>query len=161
VERARRLAESVSTRTRLPRSGQQSMAPRPRPGFIRTMRRESPPHAQSSGWRTLRFSRRAARGSARRSLEDMLARLAAERERSPHRRSDQRLKGSGNSGFWRHARAMAATKAIAIFMVLVALGILTAPLDSDGQELGKVPRVGFLGPRSRSDGAPFDDAFLQ
>jgi len=46
-------------------------------------------------------------------------------------------------------------------MVLVALGVLTAPPGGDAQESGKIPRVGFLGPRSRADGAPFLDAFLQ
>jgi putative ABC transport system substrate-binding protein len=45
--------------------------------------------------------------------------------------------------------------------VLLALGVLAVPLGGDAQEPGKVPRVGFLGPRSRSDGAPFLDAFLQ
>jgi ABC-type uncharacterized transport system substrate-binding protein len=50
---------------------------------------------------------------------------------------------------------------MAILMVCVALGVLAPPLGGDAQEPGKVPRVGFLGPRSRSDGAPFIDAFLQ
>jgi putative ABC transport system substrate-binding protein len=43
---------------------------------------------------------------------------------------------------------------------LVAAAVLAAPLAAEAQ-VGKVPRVGFLGPRSRSDGAPFLDAFLQ
>jgi hypothetical protein len=37
----------------------------------------------------------------------------------------------------------------------------TQVLGDDGQEPGKVPRVGFLGPRSRSDRAPLRDAFMQ
>ena len=56
---------------------------------------------------------------------------------------------------------MRATKFIAILMVLVALGILTAPFGGEAQEPGKAPRVGFLGPRSRTDGQPFVAAFLQ
>jgi putative tryptophan/tyrosine transport system substrate-binding protein len=55
---------------------------------------------------------------------------------------------------------MRATKFIAILMMLVALGVSAAPFGGDAQESGKVPRVGFLGPRSRSDG-PFVGAFLQ
>jgi ABC-type uncharacterized transport system substrate-binding protein len=39
--------------------------------------------------------------------------------------------------------------------------VLVAPLDGGAQQTGKVPRVGFLGPRSRAEGAPFLDAFLQ
>ena len=42
-----------------------------------------------------------------------------------------------------------------------AVGVLGVPLAGKAQPLGKVPRIGFLGPRSRSDGAPFLDAFKQ
>ena len=38
--------------------------------------------------------------------------------------------------------------------------MLAAPFGAEAQEPRKVPRVGFLGPRSRSDG-PFVGAFLQ
>ena len=55
---------------------------------------------------------------------------------------------------------MLTTKFTAVLMVLVALGVFSAPFGGDAQEPGKVPRVGFLGPRSRSDG-PFVGAFLQ
>jgi putative ABC transport system substrate-binding protein len=41
------------------------------------------------------------------------------------------------------------------------VSVLGVPLAGEAQQPGKVPRVGFLGPRSRSDGAPFLDAFLQ
>jgi putative tryptophan/tyrosine transport system substrate-binding protein len=41
------------------------------------------------------------------------------------------------------------------------VSVLGVPLAGGAQQPGKVPRVGFLGPRSRSDGAPFVDAFLQ
>ena len=50
---------------------------------------------------------------------------------------------------------------IAILAVLVTIAILTIPLCSDGQESGRVARVGVLGPRTRTDGAPFADAFRQ
>jgi ABC-type uncharacterized transport system substrate-binding protein len=46
-------------------------------------------------------------------------------------------------------------------VALLSLALLAAPLGGDAQEPGKLPRVGFLGPRSHSDGAPFRDAFLQ
>jgi putative ABC transport system substrate-binding protein len=41
------------------------------------------------------------------------------------------------------------------------MAALAAPLAAEAQQPGKVPRVGFLGPRSRLDGAPFVNAFLQ
>ena len=44
--------------------------------------------------------------------------------------------------------------------VAASLGLLAAPLAAEAQQLAKVPQVGFLGPRSRADGAPFVDALL-
>jgi putative ABC transport system substrate-binding protein len=41
------------------------------------------------------------------------------------------------------------------------LALLAAPLAAEAQESGKAPRIGVLGPRTRSDAAPFLDAFLQ
>jgi putative ABC transport system substrate-binding protein len=41
------------------------------------------------------------------------------------------------------------------------VSVLGVPLAGEAQQPGKVPRVGFLGPRSRSDGTPYLDAFLQ
>jgi hypothetical protein len=38
--------------------------------------------------------------------------------------------------------------------------LLAAPLAAEAQEPGKRPRVGFLGPRTRADAAPYLDAFL-
>jgi putative tryptophan/tyrosine transport system substrate-binding protein len=42
-----------------------------------------------------------------------------------------------------------------------SVAMLAAALAVEAQQPGKVPRVGFLGPRSRLDGAPFVNAFLQ
>jgi ABC-type uncharacterized transport system substrate-binding protein len=42
-----------------------------------------------------------------------------------------------------------------------AVGILAAPLGGGAEERGKVSHVGILGPRNRSDAAPFLHAFLQ
>jgi hypothetical protein len=39
--------------------------------------------------------------------------------------------------------------------------MLAVPSAGDAQESGKVARVGVLGPRSRADGAPYLNAFLQ
>jgi putative ABC transport system substrate-binding protein len=55
---------------------------------------------------------------------------------------------------------MLAAKFIAVLMVLIVLGVFSTPSDGDAQQPGKVPRVGFLGPRNRADG-PFVGAFLQ
>ena len=41
------------------------------------------------------------------------------------------------------------------------VGLLGVPLAGEAQQPGKVPRIGLLAPRNRSDGAPFIDAFLQ
>src|SRR5262245_30411982 len=48
-------------------------------------------------------------------------------------------------------------------LATIALALFAGPLSADAQEPGKVPRVGFITPRSRSDGAgaSFLDAFLQ
>src|SRR5262249_714287 len=46
-------------------------------------------------------------------------------------------------------------------LAIVALGILASPFAAGAQKPGKIPRVGNLGPRSRSDAAPFVDACLQ
>ena len=46
------------------------------------------------------------------------------------------------------------------FMGTLAGGLLAAPLAAEAQVPGKVPRVGFLGPRTRADAAPYLDAFL-
>jgi putative ABC transport system substrate-binding protein len=46
------------------------------------------------------------------------------------------------------------------FIGTLAGGLLAAPLAAEGQEAGKGPRVGFLGPRTRADAAPYLDAFL-
>src|SRR5215471_12002671 len=69
---------------------------------------------------------------------------AAERQRSPHRRSDSPLR---------------AHTVIAVLILLPAL--LAAPLAADAQQAGKVPRVGFLSLTSPSDRAPLLDAFRQ
>src|SRR6266481_2347001 len=45
-------------------------------------------------------------------------------------------------------------------MGTLAGGLLAAPLAAEAQVPGKVPRVGFLGPRTRADAAPYLDAFL-
>ena len=42
-----------------------------------------------------------------------------------------------------------------------SLGLLAAPLGGEAQEPRNAPRVGFLGPRSRSDGALYLDPFQQ
>jgi putative ABC transport system substrate-binding protein len=47
------------------------------------------------------------------------------------------------------------------FLGVIAGGILAAPIAGDAQEAGKIPRVGFLGPRTRADARPFSDAFLR
>jgi putative tryptophan/tyrosine transport system substrate-binding protein len=41
------------------------------------------------------------------------------------------------------------------------LALVAAARIVEAQEPARVPRVGFLGPRTRSDGAPFVDGFLQ
>src|SRR5262245_2368049 len=46
-------------------------------------------------------------------------------------------------------------------LATLSLGMLATPHAAGAQESGKVPRVGFLGARSRSDGATYRDAFLQ
>jgi putative ABC transport system substrate-binding protein len=46
------------------------------------------------------------------------------------------------------------------FISSVSLGLLVAPRAVEAQEAGKAPRVGFLGPRTRADAAPYLDAFL-
>jgi putative tryptophan/tyrosine transport system substrate-binding protein len=48
-----------------------------------------------------------------------------------------------------------------LVVALLSFALLAAPLGGDAQEPGKVPRVGLLGPRNRSGGAAFLDAFLQ
>jgi putative ABC transport system substrate-binding protein len=45
-------------------------------------------------------------------------------------------------------------------MAILATTLLAAPLAAEAQEAGKGPRVGFLGPRTRADAAPYLDAFL-
>jgi putative tryptophan/tyrosine transport system substrate-binding protein len=48
------------------------------------------------------------------------------------------------------------------FLAMIAGGMVAAPLaTAAAQPPEKVPRVGFLGPRTRSDNAGFVDAFLQ
>jgi ABC-type uncharacterized transport system substrate-binding protein len=47
------------------------------------------------------------------------------------------------------------------FLLTAVAGAFLAPLAAMAQELGKIPRVGFLGPRTRADAAPFVDGFLQ
>src|SRR5215831_786475 len=44
---------------------------------------------------------------------------------------------------------------------VVALSVLLEPIAARAQESGKIPRVGSLAPRNRTDAAPFVDAFLQ
>jgi putative ABC transport system substrate-binding protein len=46
-----------------------------------------------------------------------------------------------------------------VFAVVLALGLLAAPWAADAQEPGKVPRIGVLGPTTRSDSAPWFAAF--
>jgi putative ABC transport system substrate-binding protein len=46
------------------------------------------------------------------------------------------------------------------FLGTMAGVFVAAPLAAEAQEPGKVPRVGFLGPRNRADAAPYLDAFL-
>ena len=46
-------------------------------------------------------------------------------------------------------------------VVALALGILSAPLSSEAQQGGKVPRIGFLGNSSPSAAAHLVDAFRQ
>jgi len=46
-------------------------------------------------------------------------------------------------------------------VVVLTLSILSAPLSSDGQQGGKVPRIGFLGGASPSAAAHLVDAFRQ
>jgi len=53
-------------------------------------------------------------------------------------------------------RIMRATRTVTL-----GLGLLLTPLVADAQEPGKIPRVGSLGPRNRSDGAPFLNAFAR
>ena len=47
------------------------------------------------------------------------------------------------------------------FLGALSAGLLAAPRVVEAQTAGKVPQVGLLAPRSRSDAAPFVDAFLQ
>jgi hypothetical protein len=47
------------------------------------------------------------------------------------------------------------------FLGTVGLSLLTASPVVEAQETGKIPRIGFLGPRTRSDGTPFVQALLQ
>jgi len=47
------------------------------------------------------------------------------------------------------------------FISGLTIGLLAAPIAGDAQEAGKIPRVGFLGPRTRADARPFSDAFLR
>jgi putative ABC transport system substrate-binding protein len=47
-------------------------------------------------------------------------------------------------------------------VIILALGLTLAPLSTAAaQPPEKVPRIGFLGPRTRSDGGGYVDAFLQ
>ena len=48
-----------------------------------------------------------------------------------------------------------------IRLVVLALGVLAAPLAADAQQAGKVPRIGFLGVTSPSDRPSHLDAFRQ
>jgi putative ABC transport system substrate-binding protein len=50
--------------------------------------------------------------------------------------------------------------ATAIFIVALALSLVVAPLTTDAQQAGKIPRIGYLSPRSRLDPLPYDRAFL-
>jgi putative ABC transport system substrate-binding protein len=63
-------------------------------------------------------------------------------------------------GWWKIATVFSMITRAALAAVL-AFGLFAAPRATDGQEPGKVPRVGSLAPRNRSDGAPFLDAFRQ
>jgi len=49
----------------------------------------------------------------------------------------------------------------AALTVVLALGLLAAPLAAEAQQAGRVPRIGFLGSTSPSDRPPLLDAFRQ
>jgi putative tryptophan/tyrosine transport system substrate-binding protein len=53
------------------------------------------------------------------------------------------------------------TWSTAIFVLPLALSIVATPLVADAQQAGKIPRIGYLSPRSRLDPLPYDRAFLQ
>ena len=48
-----------------------------------------------------------------------------------------------------------------VFIGTLTGGLLAAPLAAAAQQAGKVPRIGFLGPSSRSDTSPWVDGFRQ
>ena len=56
---------------------------------------------------------------------------------------------------------MNSEKFTTILAALLALVVLIAASPGEAQDPAKVPRVGFLGPRTAADGAPFADAFRQ
>ena len=56
---------------------------------------------------------------------------------------------------------MKANRSVAVLAVLLLLEVFCTPLHSIAQGTEKVHRVGFLGPRVRTDVAPYVDAFRQ
>src|SRR5262245_61743557 len=46
-------------------------------------------------------------------------------------------------------------------VVVLVLGLACAPLAAEAEQVGKVPRIGFLGGRTPSDMSPFLDTFRQ
>jgi putative tryptophan/tyrosine transport system substrate-binding protein len=48
----------------------------------------------------------------------------------------------------------------AIFFVALAISTVAAPVIADAQQAAKIPRIGYLSPRSRVDTLPYDSAFL-
>ena len=49
---------------------------------------------------------------------------------------------------------------VAIFVVALAFSLVVAPVIADAQQAAKIPRIGYLSPRSRLDPLPYDRAFL-
>src|SRR5437773_3555839 len=70
---------------------------------------------------------------------------AALLNRSPHRGSDQPVRGVvGRCRVWRRMASMDATEFIVILIVFLATTVVAAPLASEAQPAGKIARIGLL-----------------
>jgi putative ABC transport system substrate-binding protein len=54
-----------------------------------------------------------------------------------------------------------AIAAMAIFIVALAFSLVASPVIANAQQVTKIPRIGYLSPRSRLDPLPYDRAFLR
>ena len=75
----------------------------------------------------------------------------------PHGLGDRRQDPWGRSCFLRTPHR---TWSSALLLAFLALGLLGIPFAADAQQVPKVPRIGYLSPRSRVNPLPYDRAFL-